>query len=160
MGGKFMGAKVKSLWHKITARETDYDGQEQLFDEEGNALDMDYQNETYDNSMSSSSEKILRFTGSSERHNLRLYKLEGHNWGVVAKKASDDLKNGCSVMINTESANKDAVTRMADFMGGVAYAIEGRMVKHGSTWAFVPENCELGGDIYEENGYPFEGLFE
>lgn len=145
----------KSFWQKMTAKDEYEVGN---FDEQGEALAMDNHNDfdEFDNGMVSS-EKILRFAEKS-RHNLRLYKLEGHNWGQIAKKASDDLKSGCSVMINTESANKDAVTRMADFMGGVAYAIEGKMVKHGSTWAFVPENCEVGGDVYAESD-PFEGLF-
>jgi FtsZ-interacting cell division protein YlmF len=58
-------------------------------------------------------------------------------------------------MNNTEDANKDAITRLLDFMGGVAYSHNGRLVRHGTTThAVIPENCDvsgddIGGDIYD-----------
>jgi len=151
-----MGERLKGIWQKVTARD------EYRLETDGElAMDNIYEDEYAGGTKveTVSSEKIMRFTEKS-RHNLRFYKLEGHNWQQTAKKAAEELKHGCSILINTESANKEAVGRMADFMGGVAFAIDGRLVRNGNSWAFVPENTELGGDIYEESNYPFEGMFE
>jgi FtsZ-interacting cell division protein YlmF len=149
-----MGNKVKTLWQRFTARD-EYE-HEEMFDDEGNALDMDNHYESGYDSGTERNEKVMHLH-KRHRHNLRLYMLEGHNWQQTAKKAAEELRNGCSVIINTEKANKDAVGRMADFLGGVAFAIDGRIVKHGSSWGFVPDNTDLGGDIYEESNYPFDG---
>jgi FtsZ-interacting cell division protein YlmF len=153
-----MGEKLRGVWQKITAR----DEYEEEIREDGElALDTNRYEDEYGGMKvdTVSSEKIMRFAERA-RHNLRFYKLEGHNWQQTAKKAAEELKNGCSILINTENANKESVGRMADFLGGVAFAIDGRLVRNGNSWAFVPENTELGGDVYEESNYPFEGMFE
>ncbi|MCL1832286.1 MAG: cell division protein SepF [Oscillospiraceae bacterium] len=93
------------------------------------------------------SDKILRFADKASKAKLRFYKLKGGDWLDVVRKATQDFKDGCSVMINTEDANKDSVTRMLDFMGGVAFSHGGRLVRQGTmTHAVIPENCEVGGD--------------
>jgi cell division inhibitor SepF len=159
-----MGEAIKGLWHRVTSRDN-YNEYETAPEDYGKDGELALDNNRYEGEYSNakvdtlSSEKVMRFTEKS-RHNLRFYKLEGHNWQQVAKLAAEELKNGSSIVINTESANKDAVGRMADFMGGVAFAIDGRLIRIGnSSWAFVPENTELGGDIYDESNYPFEGMF-
>ena len=158
-----VGDSLKNAWSKFKERDN-YNRTEGNFDDSSEAQDMnmDYENRDYESggyeNSSKSDEKVMRFR-EKDSYSIRLYKLEGQNWGSIAKKASDDLKSGNSVLINTEAANKDAVIRMADFMAGVAYAVEGKLYRHGSgSWVFGPENCEVGGDIYEDSD-PFDGMF-
>ncbi|MCL2037003.1 MAG: cell division protein SepF [Oscillospiraceae bacterium] len=142
---------LKSFIASITKKDN-YEVEDNL------ALDNNYENEYDSEMMSSNTEKKVVRMVEKVRHNLRLYKLEGHNWQQESKKAANDLKNGYSVVVNTESANKDAVTRMADFLSGVTYSIDGKIVRLGNSWTFVPENCDLGGDVYEEVSFE-DGLF-
>lgn len=138
---------------KVTFREPVED---EYLGEDATVRNTDYQQQApaY-TSEPSESDKIMRFTERSSRPKLRFCKLKGHDWLEVVKKATLDFKEGCAVMINTEEANKDAVTRLLDFMGGVAYSHGGRLVRHGtSTHAVLPENCDvsgddIGGDIYD-----------
>jgi FtsZ-interacting cell division protein YlmF len=149
----------KRFIDKITFREP-------VYEEEGSSakeMNYDYQNDY--TSEPTESDKAIRFTERTPKSKLRFYKLKGHDWLDVVKKATLDFKEGCAVMVNTEEANKDAITRLLDFMGGVAYSHNGRLVKHGTTThAVIPENCDvsgddIGGDIYDNIG-GFGGSFE
>jgi FtsZ-interacting cell division protein YlmF len=142
---------LKRFFDKITFREP-----EPVYGDEGGAareMNYDYQNDY--TSEPTESDKIMRFPDRLPKSKLKFYKLKGHDWLEVVKKSTLDFKDGCAVMINTEEANKDAITRMLDFMGGVAYSHNGRLVRQGTTThAVIPENCEasgddIGGDIYD-----------
>lgn len=140
--------KVKNLWEKVIGKdgydETIYETEDEL------ALDNNRNHyEDFDAGMVSS-EKAMRFADKSN-HSLRIYKLRGQQWWEAATRACDDFNEGCSVMINTEEANKDAIMRMVDFLTGVAYSQKGRIVKNGTTgFVVVPANCTIGGDIGED----------
>jgi hypothetical protein len=143
---------LKSLFDRVTFKEPEY------FDGEGEALKVD-SNYEYETSRYDDSEKVMKFTeGGKNKSSLRFYKLKGNEWLEVVRKATTDFKEGSVVLINTEEANKDSVTRMLDFMGGVAYSHNGRLVRQGSmTHAVIPANCDvsgddIGGDIYETVG--------
>jgi len=122
----------------------------------------DYESEKQPSSTTNTN--TMRFAERSPRHNLRFYKVKGCEWQGIAKKAADEFRKGCTVMINTEEANKDSVTRLMDFLGGVAYSLDGRLIKNGTTgYAVIPETCDIGGDIgadiYEEASYQFGNAY-
>jgi cell division inhibitor SepF len=140
--------KFKMLWGKVTGVEEVYIDDEENQTEGELALDNN-RYENFDMAMRSS-EKVMRFPDKAEQ-NLRLYKLKGQQWWDTATKACDDFNEGCSIMVNTEEANKDAVMRLVDFLTGVAYAQKGKLVKNGTTgFIVVPANCSIGGDIGDE----------
>jgi len=91
---------------------------------------------------------------------LKIHRFKGTQWQETVKKAANDFKNGCSVLLNTEEANKDATTRLLDFLGGVVYALDGKMVRFSTTgYAIVPFDCEITGEIYEDASYQMENMF-
>jgi len=92
--------------------------------------------------------------------NIRLHRFKGNQWQETVKKAANDFKDGCTVVINTEDANKDATTRVLDFLGGVVYALDGKMVRSSTVnYMITPYNCDIGGDIYDEESYHMDGIF-
>ena len=146
--------KAKQLFEKITGRDVEY--QEEEIQTEGElALDNNrYESQDYGTEMRERAPISIAHPGQKPHHNLRLYKLEGHRWNDIAKKSADDLKSGCSVMINTEKANKDDVRRLADFLSGGTYMIEGDISANGSSgYIFLPANCDIGGDIERDSEY-------
>jgi FtsZ-interacting cell division protein YlmF len=99
----------------------------------------------------------MRVVGGTRRPHskLRFYKLKGQDWLELVKRMTADFKSGSAVLINIEEANKDTVTRVKDFMCGVAFSHEGRVLNHGATtFVALPSNCDgsgddIGGDIYD-----------
>jgi len=152
-------SRVKNLWEKVIGR----DGYDEHTYETEDELALDNNRyEEFDPGMVSS-EKAMRFAEKSN-HSLKIYKLRGQAWWEAATKACDDFNDGCSVMINTEEANKDAIMRMVDFLTGVAYSQKGRIVKNGTTgFVVVPANCSIGGDIgdeiFEDVSNPYGNVF-
>jgi cell division inhibitor SepF len=56
----------------------------------------------------------------------------------------DHLKNKRAVIINLEDIDKSLAKRIADFMGGAIYALDGTMQKvSGSIFLFTPQNIEV-----------------
>jgi len=91
---------------------------------------------------------------------LKIHRFKGTQWQETVKKAANDFKNGCSVLLNTEDSNKDATTRLLDFLGGVVYALDGKMVRFSTTgYAIVPADCEITGEIYDDSGYHVDSIF-
>lgn len=91
---------------------------------------------------------------------LKIHRFKGTQWQEIARKAAGDFKNGCAVLLSTEEANKDATTRLLDFLGGVVYALDGKIAKFSTTgYAIVPFNCEITGEIYEDMNYQMEDMF-
>jgi len=129
--------------------------------------DDDYNNDGYGEDYSQEEdtrEANLSFVEKSMKSGkLRRQKLVGTEWLKVAVAAADEFKRGSVVMINAEQGSKEATGRMLDFMAGVIYANDGKLVKYGTNvFAAVPsvydaEGGELmGADIYsDENSFGF-----
>jgi cell division inhibitor SepF len=75
----------------------------------------------------------------------------------------DHLKNKQTVILNLEDTDKSIARRIADFLGGAIYALDGSMQKvSGSILLFTPPNVEVAlplkpiarEDEPERNGVP------
>jgi len=150
---------------KFRIREYDDDIYE---DEEGDEYDSGSVNSGYSGGSSSSASssaktasanKVMSFHEKSTV-SLKIHRFKGNQWQETVKKAANDFKNGSAVLLNTEEANKDATTRLLDFLGGVVYALDGKMVRFSTTgYAIVPYDCEITGEIYDDAGYHTDSLF-
>ncbi|MDR0222725.1 MAG: cell division protein SepF [Oscillospiraceae bacterium] len=133
----------------------DYD---EVYEEEDGSAIMETRYDDYESAPKSGGKVMSLHEKNS--FNLKLHKFKGHQYQETAKKAANDFKAGNSVLLNTEEANKDATTRLLDFLGGVVYALDGKMVRFSSTgYAIVPYNCEITGDIYEDLSYQIDDMF-
>jgi len=63
----------------------------------------------------------------------------------------DHLKNRRAVILNLEETDKAVARRIADFMSGAVYAMEGTMQKvSGSIFLFTPPNIEVSAPLRSE----------
>jgi cell division inhibitor SepF len=57
---------------------------------------------------------------------------------------ADNLKNGCQVILNINSASPEEAKRMIDFIAGVVYALNGQSQQLDiNLFLFVPSNVEI-----------------
>ncbi|MDR1204131.1 MAG: cell division protein SepF [Peptococcaceae bacterium] len=64
------------------------------------------------------------------------------------QQIADHLKSKRSVIINLESVEISLARRIIDFVGGVTYALDGKMQKVGAgMFIAAPANTEITGDI-------------
>lgn len=74
---------------------------------------------------------------------LSLKVVKPDRWENVSQIA-DHLINGCTVVLNLESTNKELMHRMIDFLSGVIYTIEGDMKNVSRcTWVLTPKNVDM-----------------
>ena len=68
-----------------------------------------------------------------------------------APSIADHLVNKRTVVLNLESANKDVIRRVVDFLSGVAYALNGQIKRVAtSTFIITPYNVDIMGDLLDE----------
>ncbi len=68
-----------------------------------------------------------------------------------AAEIADHLREKRTVVLNLESTNKELARRLIDFLGGVAYAQDGKIKKVAvSTYIITPYNVDLMGDLIDE----------
>ncbi len=64
---------------------------------------------------------------------------------------ADHLREKRTVVLNLESANKEIARRVLDFLGGVAYAMDGKIQKVANcTYIITPYNVDILGDLLDE----------
>ncbi len=67
------------------------------------------------------------------------------------KAIADHLNAKKTVVLNLESTNKDVSKRLLDFLGGVAYANNGKIKRvANSTFIITPYNVNIMGDLLDE----------
>ncbi|MBP5618541.1 MAG: cell division protein SepF [Clostridia bacterium] len=70
---------------------------------------------------------------------------------------ADHLNAKRTVVLNLESAPKDVVRRLVDFLSGVAYANKGQIKRAANnTFVITPNNVDVSGDVFfeeHEGGY-------
>lgn len=76
------------------------------------------------------------------------------------KNIADHLKQGKTVVLNLETANRDVIRRIVDFMSGAAYALSCKLKKiANNTFMIVPESTDIAGEIfldeYNEDSYNY-----
>ena len=68
-----------------------------------------------------------------------------------ASEIADHLREKRTVVLNLESTNKEIARRLLDFLSGVAYANEGKIIKVAiSTYIITPYNVDILGDLIDE----------
>ena len=66
-------------------------------------------------------------------------------------EVADHLRDKRTVVLNLESTNRDVARRLLDFLGGVAYAKDGKIKRIAqSTYLITPYNVEIQGDVIDE----------
>ncbi len=76
------------------------------------------------------------------------------------KNIADHLKQGKTVVLNLETANRDVSRRIVDFMSGAAYALSCKLKKiANNTFMIVPESTDIAGELfldeYNEDSYDY-----
>lgn len=90
---------------------------------------------------------------ATTRLQLVIIKAEKFN---DAAEIADLFKNKKAVIINLDKTNKEVANRLIDFLGGVAYAADGDLKRITETsYALVPYNVDISGDMMEELGNSF-----
>jgi len=150
------GDALKKFWFR-----DDYD--EEAYEEEAEsapASESHYDGyDSYSVKQPAAAGKVMSLREKSSV-SLKIHRFKGTQWQEIARKAAGDFKNGCAVLLSTEEANKDATTRLLDFLGGVVYALDGKIAKFSTTgYAIVPFNCEITGEIYEDLNCQMEDMF-
>jgi cell division inhibitor SepF len=68
-----------------------------------------------------------------------------------ASEVAEHLRERRTVVLNLEQTNKDQARRLLDFLGGVAYAQEGKVKRVAvNTYLITPYNVDLLGDLVDE----------
>ena len=85
--------------------------------------------------------KLVTFNNQSKP--VRMIVVEPTSFEEVQTMV-DHLKNKRAVIINLEDTEKTLARRIADFMGGAIYALDGTMQRvSGSIFLFTPQNIEV-----------------
>ncbi len=76
------------------------------------------------------------------------------------KNIADHLKQGKTVVLNLETANREVSRRIVDFMSGAAYALSCKLKKvANNTFMIVPESTDIAGELfldeYNEDVYDY-----
>ena len=157
----------REIIDRIRFRDGDYEEKDGKFgdyepseySEDGSALMKNDRYDDYDIGTKSTSEKFLRFPEKDSRTH-KIVKVKGQQYHSKLREAANYFKDGHVVYLNMDEANKDATTRVLDFLGGMAYALDGRPEKISNTvYAIVPNGDEIGGDIYEDMEYQIDDMF-
>lgn len=82
--------------------------------------------------------------------NIELKVVRPERFDAV-KQVADHLLNHRTVVLNLEAANKETARRMLDFLGGVAYSIDGNLRKvANSTFVITPQNVDVSADQQQQ----------
>lgn len=92
-----------------------------------------------------SREKVVNF-GSGSQLQVVLVKPERFE---DAPAIADHLNAKHTVVLNLESAPKEIVRRLVDFLSGVAYANKGQIKRAANnTFVITPNNVDVSGDVF------------
>ena len=83
---------------------------------------------------------------------LQVVLVKPERYGDAAAIA-DHFKSKRTVVLNLDNTNKDVANRLIDFLGGVAYAMDGELKRIANmTYIIVPFNVDISGDMIDELG--------
>ena len=94
--------------------------------------------------------KLVTLNNNNQTKTVRMMIVEPTSFEEV-QALVDHLKNKRAVIINLEETDKVLARRIADFMGGAIYALDGTMQRvSGSIFLFTPQNIEVSVPIRSE----------
>lgn len=98
-------------------------------------------------SSSSANGKVLSIAATTH---LQVMVFKPRSYAEAAEIA-EHFKSKKTIVLNLEQTNKEVGNRLLDFMGGVAYAVDGHLKRiANTTYMIVPFNVEISGDTMEE----------
>jgi cell division inhibitor SepF len=137
---------IRSFGEKFRTRDGEYDGTTTYLDDGGAAVEAN-RYDSYDVGMASS-ERVMRFAETESRTH-KIVKVKGTDYNTKRKEAANYFKNGHVVYLNMDEANKEIMSPVLNFLGGMAYALDGEIKRLStSVYAIIPCGDEIGGDIY------------
>ena len=82
---------------------------------------------------------------SAEKVSLKLMQPKSH---TEAAQIADKLKEGCIVLLDIGNLTKEQAHRLVDFLAGVAYVLDGEMIKtNKNTIVVSPSGVDITGFI-------------
>ena|GEM_PF-934863 len=91
--------------------------------------------------------KVLSIAATTH---LQVMVFKPKSYNEVAEIA-EHFKSKKTIVLNLEQTNKETSNRILDFMGGVAFAVDGHLKRiANTTYMIVPFNVEISGDTMEE----------
>lgn len=138
-----MGFKDKFKEFFTPVDEGEYD-EEEMVEEKVASEEKSYD---FSSNRALSREKVVNF-GSGAQLQVVLVKPERFE---DAPAIADHLNAKRTVVLNLESAPKEVVRRLVDFLSGVAYANKGQIKRAANnTFVITPNNVDVSGDVFFE----------
>lgn len=99
--------------------------------------------------------KVLPLTNSNNNKPVRMVVSDPTNFDEV-QSIVDHLKNKRAVVLNLEETDKAVARRIADFLSGAVYALEGSMQKvtNSSVFLLTPPHIEVSAPLRPEPKEP------
>ena len=93
--------------------------------------------------------KVLNIPATTR---LQVIVFKAERFAEVGEIA-DHFKNKKAIVLNFDNTNKEVGNRIIDFLGGVAYALDGELKRIANTsYILVPYSVDISGDLLEELG--------
>ncbi len=142
-----------NLWEKLQRLWNPPDDEYDEYYEEETAPESEeapYEPETPAPRRGGSSNRVVNF--NSAKPQVRMAAFRPMSYGGNIGEIADAINGKQTVILNLEQTEKEELRRILDFLGGVAYANDGK-IKRVSTGTYIitPHNVDLSGeDVVEE----------
>ncbi len=105
-----------------------------------------YETSSYDDRRSSSSSDSGNVVNFSSSNNVQVVLFKPMDYREDTKAIADELVRANTVVLNLEVTQKETARRVLDFLGGVAYAKNGKVRRVSTnTYIITPHNVDLIG---------------
>lgn len=141
------------LWENLVNtvrghRNDEYDEVEVGVD--GTLKEVNHQFDSFDEGIASS-KKVMRLAEKDSRTH-KIVKIRGTgtiDFNNKRKEAADYFKDGHVVYLNMDEASKAIMSPVLNFLGGMAYALDGELKRLSTNvYAMIPAGDDIGGDLY------------
>lgn len=131
-------AFLKNMYQKLLGEEADEETENDVANESSE--------ETFaDEAMDGMTEERKNFASKGSSLELKIAKLAAFDGNVM--ELADHLIAGRPVVLNLESASKEAVKRIIDFFSGVAYTVKGQLKNiSGNIYIVTPSNVDVSNE--------------
>lgn len=149
----FVNSLKKFVGYEEEEDDMDYDENEDNDDDTPSQDDYSFGRSSSSNNITSVSNrsggKVLNIPATT-RLQVMVFKAETFK---DAADIADQFKNKKAIVLNFDNTNKDVANRLLDFLGGVAYAVDGELKRISNTsYILVPYTVDISGDLLEELG--------
>ncbi len=117
--------------------------------------------ETYSEKKSEqkSSQSSSYSTAKTSSNHSQVVLVKPETFAEVSSIA-EHLVNRKTVVLNLEYVNKEITRRLIDFLGGVAFAMDGQVKKvSNSTYIITPQNVDFVSELLDDTDFESENLY-